>query len=74
SLALTTLSSIDRTFLQLWVAKDAWCSLGNKAYYPVNRTKVEPPAVFLIVVTDSLEFSVIGGLGTDRASVITEAG
>lgn len=47
--------------LRVWVTKNA-CSVGNNSYLSANRTKVEFLAVFLIMATNSIEFSAIGVL------------
>ena len=63
-LTLTVLLSINRAFLRLWVAKDAY-SPGNSGYFSANRTKVELLAVFPIIATNPFEFNVDGVLGMD---------
>jgi hypothetical protein len=49
----------------LSVAKNG-SRLGNNGYFSANRTKVELLAVFLIMATNSIEFSAIGVFGLDK--------
>lgn len=73
NLAVTVLLSINRAFLQLWVAKNT-CGPGNEGYFSASRTKGELLGVSLIMATNSLEFGAIGVLGTDGVGVSNEAG
>jgi hypothetical protein len=72
-LAVTVLLSINRAFLQLWVAENT-CGPENDAYFSASRTKGELLGVSLIMATNSLEFGAIGVLGTDGIGVSNEAG